>query len=517
MHISDNSLKGLDENLLRSLTKRDLLDVSILLLADLKETRDRLNQNPANSSKPPSSKDPWFLGSPIDIKDEKEEEEPLEELPPDEKHSDDPKKGNPENKPAPKELKKKAGKQLGAKGYGRTQQLPITETILHRVNQCENCGLELNEDTTFNPLTGHYTIDIEVGDINDSYLKVTNTKHIYGDTICPCGHKNHTIPYRCEKEAEWDVEITQWNLIGPQLISLLCCLAFRMRLSRSRIQEFLLDWLGLRLSVGVINKSIHESGRAVSPVEDQLIEEVRKSNLLKVDETSWKERGRLQWLWVFCTSTVILYTIGFRSQDVIIGILSNTYAGLLMSDGYQAYRMFSRRLRCWAHLLRKARGLEESLNEEARVFGTKTLEALNTLKQAIYKAREGPEENLLPKFEKLLDDFLACCEKFRDSEHEKTRQLAREFLNDWDAIFRVLANPHLPLTNNEAEQALRHWVIARRLSHGTRTRQGSWSFMLLASVIDTCRKRKVSPWKYIAEVVSERRQGRSAPPLPLAA
>jgi hypothetical protein len=34
-------------------------------------------------------------------------------------------------------------------------------------------------------------------------------------------------------------------------------------------------------------------------------------------------------------------------------------------------------------------------------------------------------------------------------------------------ILRPLDEPHLPLTNNAAEQALRHWVIARRISHDT--------------------------------------------------
>jgi len=35
--------------------------VSILLVEDLKEAHDRLNQNPSNSSRPPSSKDPWII------------------------------------------------------------------------------------------------------------------------------------------------------------------------------------------------------------------------------------------------------------------------------------------------------------------------------------------------------------------------------------------------------------------------------------------------------------------------
>ena len=100
--------------------------------------------------------------------------------------------------------------------------------------------------------------------------------------------------------------------------------------------------------------------------------------------------------------------------------------------------------------------------------------------------------------------------------HEKTHALAVEFLNDWEAIFRVLTHPHLPLTNNEAERALRHWVILRRISYGTRTPQGSRAFALLASIIDTCRKRKASPWRYLAEVIDRARRGEEVPLLPAA-
>jgi hypothetical protein len=52
----------------------------------------------------------------------------------------------------------------------------------------------------------------------------------------------------------------------------------------------------------------------------------------------------------------------------------------------------------------------------------------------------------------------------------------------------------------------RHWVIARRISHGTRTAEGTHAFCLLASVIETCRQHAVSPWPYLAEVVRQRRK-----------
>jgi hypothetical protein len=234
---------------------------------------------------------------------------------------------------------------------------------------------------------------------------------------------------------------------------------------------------------------------------------------LYVDETGWKEDGKLLWLWVIVSKHTTLFLIGRRSWDVIADALDG-FAGWLMSDGYQSYRHYARRLRCLAHLLRKARGLSESLNPEAQAFGEKTLDYMAKFISGIYRAREGPGRVPQEEFTEELEELKGLCETHRDSTHEKTRQLAREFLNDWPAIWAVLAHPELPITNNVAERALRHWVIARKISHGTRTKQGSRAFALLASVIETCRQRQVSPWTYLAEVIAQRRQGKSVPPLP---
>ena len=97
---------------------------------------------------------------------------------------------------------------------------------------------------------------------------------------------------------------------------------------------------------------------------------------------------------------------------------------------------------------------------------------------------------------------------------KKAKALGKEFLNDWDAIFRVLELPMLPLTNNEAEQRLRHWVLLRRISQGTRSPQGSRALALLASITTTCRLRCASPLHFIRDVIKARRSGGLAPPLP---
>ena len=195
----------------------------------------------------------------------------------------------------------------------------------------------------------------------------------------------------------------------------------------------------------------------------------------------WKQKGDLLWLWVFVSSTVVVFWIASRSGELINRILgNNAYQGWLMSDGYRVYRQFLKRLRCWAHLVRKARGLTEAYDKEPQ-----TLDFLNSLIDAIKNARETPPDTPLSKiYQDQLISYRQACEKMKSSTHEKARALAVEMLNDWDVIFTVLDHPHLPLTNNEAERALRHWVILRRISYGPRTEQGSRVFAILASVIE---------------------------------
>jgi hypothetical protein len=91
--------------------------------------------------------------------------------------------------------------------------------------------------------------------------------------------------------------------------------------------------------------------------------------------------------------------------------------------------------------------------------------------------------------------------------NEKAHPLAGEILNNWGAVTAFVKNSDLPPTNNEAERALRHAVISRRISFGTRTDEGSRGYAAMLSVIETCRKRSIIPWKFIAELLAAAREG----------
>ena len=247
--------------------------------------------------------------------------------------------------------------------------------------------------------------------------------------------------------------------------------------------------------------------------------ELEDAALVYADETSWKEAGTLRWLWAFRTLTVVFFMVGKRDRTIFCNLLLNgKFKGIVMSDGWMVYREYLNRLRCWAHLIRKARGLSESCHFTAAKIGLAMLALFSTFQDAIYVARNQPEQPLgalRQQYENEIEQLKMLCEDHKGSRHEKLGAFSRELLNDWDVILRPIHDPSLPLTNNDAERILRHWVIDRRLSNGTRTSEGTRAFTVLASVIETCRIRGAPAWDYLTQVIAASRKGLKLPALPM--
>jgi len=521
MHLSDHDLRQMDEDWLVTLPEDKLRQVSARMLLDLKEARDRLNQTANNSSRPPSSRAPWEKDQAAEKASSDpeavDEDQASEAKPPAQADEESRVDGKSDSVALPGKQKRNPGKQVGAPGHGRTQKFIITGNKIHRAGYCAACGDGLPDDAPSQAYAAWDEIDVEV--LTEGGLRVTCLRHALLDiTGHCCGHTTRTQPYRAEADTLWDkVELSEWRLVGPTLAAIIVMLSLRMRLSRARIRELLDELFGVTLSIGVIDQTLREAGRACDPLEAVLLEKIEQAVLLHVDETGWPEGKALQWLWVLLSASTVIYFIGSRSQEMLRNALGDQFAGVLMADGYSVYRAWLNRLRCWAHLLRKARGLEESTDRRVAEVGGKILAIVTQLIEAILSARENPPpESLTVLHEQAIRHLRELCERHSDDPHKKLRELAGEFLHDWDVILRQVSEPHLPLTNNPAESALRPMVIARRISHGTRCPSGSRAYALLASVIETCRLRKASSWHYLAEVIQAARIGAPLPAMPSA-
>lgn len=520
-NLSDHDLRQMDEQWLERLPESALRGVAARLLGDLRQARDRLNQNPANSSRPSGSMAPWAVRGQdtTTVADTTAAHEP----------------GQPSavalavatvvQSPASHSRKQtlgrvgKPGKPLGAKGFGRTQKLAHTETERHQPTHCAACGTALTSkperQAQSTSWTGWDTLEL-VSCAPALGWQLQVTRHLLMQQSCPCGHTTRAQAQRAVADTSWDkVALGEQRLLGPRLAASIVYLSQRMRLSRRRVQELMKEFWGLELSTGLIDQTLQQTARAVEPLEDALVEELHQAGIVHVDETSWKEAGLHLWLWVFVSTYTVCMVIGSRAAEMFDNVLSQDFTGILMSDGYGVYRSRENRLRCWAHLLRKAQGLAESTNGEVKKHGAVLLEHLQTLKQAIYAARDadppGLAVTLAPETQQALRQH---CQSLYEHAHAPLRAFARELLLDWEVIMRPLREPHLELTNNAAERALRHHVIARRISHGTRTPQGSRGYALLASVIQTCQLRKASVIDMLASTIHAARKGLPLPLLP---
>lgn len=531
MHLTDHDLRQLDHEAISRLRDESVRRLAERLLEDLKEARDRLRQDSRNSSRPPSSDSVYGRSRREDEGDGDPEDPPDKESPAsagkdqdaaesgesatDTKDAASP--GQPDSAPGKACVKRHAGHQPGAPGVGRTQKLAVDVVIDHRPEGCTVCGAPFPADAPGQSCGGYDEIDLMAADPNAPGLRLWVTQHRFFERNCadPCGHHSRYVPLRAVVQPEWEgVGVADQQMVGPRLAGLIVLLCLRYRLSRSKVSEVLQELIGLHLSTGLIDRTLRQSAGQVAPVEDLLVAEIERAGLLHVDETPWLEQGQLLWLWVFSTLTTVVYFIGWRSAEVFVNTLQGGFSGCLMSDGYAVYRSYLNRVRCLAHLLRKARGLSEATCRHTRQVGQQLLTLIKHLMQAAKAARTGSRAGLAGQQAPRLAELKALCETHQHSTATKLGKFCRELLNDWAAIERPLLDPSLPLTNNAAERQLRHWVIARKTSFGTRSEQGSRALALLASILDTCRARHASSWEYLTAAISAGRQQLPMPPLP---
>lgn len=507
--LSKEDLAQMNRDYFQSLDKEKLVEVAGNLHALAVEQIEKLEQNSSNSSLAPSSdqfrssykrqlqEKQLARGETSETQSKQEDKEVSEES----------------EKPKTKGFGKKLpGKQLGAKGMWRTTPLVPNQTVPHYPQTCASCNSSLEVNPEAKPYMGYYVLELEK---LDSGIDVKCTLHHYYQVTCSCGHQTSSKPltgYVSVVEGRSkNLCLQEYGLVGPMLATFIASLAIRYRMSRPKIKELLNDWVGVELSVGTIDRCIREVGIACSGVVEELIEELQSAQIIHLDETPWYEKGKYRWLWVAITSTIAVFHIGSRRKEELLHLITEAFVGWLVTDGYGAYSNYPKRQHCLAHLIRKAIALTEAVDREVADLGQWLLEELRELIQTLatgdgdkYESDSHPAR------------LYRVCRLATGVEHTKLKALAKEILTDWDAVVACFYHPQLPPTNNEAERALRHAVIARRISYGTRTTEGSLAYCSVLSVVETCRLRKVDPWSYIAIVLTQARKGIKHSPIPAA-
>jgi transposase len=516
--LTPRDLLELTPELIGELSRADLERTALLVVELALDQANRLGRNSDNSSQPPSKDDPYQRQEQRERgRQERQTGDGVDgdgdqgatgNTRPDGAVSQE---GSAAGVPA-KPPAKPPGKRPGMPGFWRTQPIVVTGTVDHDPPHCARCEAALGVADRRRVAEAFCVYELHREPLA---LRVTCLKHRYHVALCGvCGHETAARPGTGAKSVvegrKRDLLLTERCLVGPLLATFIAALSLRYRLSRTKIQEFLGDWLGFELGVASINRCVHEFGAASEPVVEDLLKEVHVAALANVDETPWYQAGVLCWLWVVVTATAVVYRIGSRAKTELTLLIGEAFMGFLVSDGYKAYRDIERRQRCIAHLIRKAVALEKGFFRAGSAFGHDLARDLRAL---IHEVAEGGRSD---RIKRLMKRIKWSCQCNQWEVEEKVRALAREILNDWEAVMAFVDNPWLPVTNNDAERALRHAVIARYISFGTRTDEGSRFYAAGLSVIDTCRKRGIDPWTFAAKMIAAARTGAPQTKIPTA-
>jgi hypothetical protein len=224
------------------------------------------------------------------------------------------------------------------------------------------------------------------------------------------------------------------------------------------------------------------------PEFERLKQRIQKQFAQHYDETSWKvakgTQGNFGWIMTGTETPEAVFLLGqSRGKGNIEKLNPKTDIGI--TDDYGVYRnQFKYHQLCWAHLFRKFRELKESdvLNEKQKEICLRNYENISDIYK---KLRETLETKF--EYEKTHEYFLrklAELSKPNSLDFSKLKTMKESLNKNKEKYLTCLKFPgQIPPDNNKAERGLRHLVIKRKISYGSKTERGAETTSILASVL----------------------------------
>jgi len=310
---------------------------------------------------------------------------------------------------------------------------------------------------------------------------------------------------------DWRGMVVGQGRLGIRLVSVIAYLRTTLRLPLRQIQEYLGTMHGVRVSVGELTELLHRVRKEGQGQLQGLKEEMRRSALLHMDETGWREDGQNGYVWVCSTGggvePVRYYEYDHsRSQAVAQRLLGAQFGGVLSSDFYVGYnRYLGRHQRCWVHLLRDLHELKEEHAQQAEVLQwAEKVRRLYEDAEHFVRAIPAPgqierEQQYLELLQRLGPLGLA----YASQKKHPCQALAKRLLRHQDELFQFVVIDGLPADNNLAERSLRPLVVCRKISGGTRSSEGSKTRMGLASLFATWQARGLNPFRQCLALLAQ--------------
>ena len=384
---------------------------------------------------------------------------------------------NLEDSKESREKKRKRGAQKGHKGYGRKGPEKVDEEKLLYLERCPTCKSKLNRSKT---TKSHRVEDIPA--LTDSRSKVTR----YETEVQWCPKCKKSVKARA-------VGVIPRSRLGINVLLYVLVHKYMCRVPWVAIVDNLYNWYGLHVSKGSLVNMMHRAREWLGERYDDLLEQIRSSPVKYADETSWRLEGVNHWLWGFFTDKYAYYTIEeSRGKGVPQEVLKGSHPeDVLVRDDYGAYmKLPLLHQSCWSHLLRESheRDSRPEVSPEMRKLHRKLKTMFLSLEKIIEQPFVLKDRKIAYRF------FKREIQKIIDLpfEHDDSREIQIRISNQKTNLITALLHENVPLTNNHSERNLRNFVVARKISGGSRSDKGADTHAVLMSIIQSIRLQKLS-------------------------
>jgi transposase len=393
--------------------------------------------------------------------------------------------------------KKKRGPPVGHPGWVRPKPERIDRTVeVPAPRICPHCHSK--DLTPMEESTEHLQEDIVL------QPRSVVTLYLHGQAFCT----------RCHRPVVQAGEGELLNApIGPVAKSVAIYLRYRIGIPYRKTTEMFRELFGLRFVPASALLFDRKAALRGTPIYKDLLEKIRTSEVVHADETSWRNDGVGHFLWVAGNENLTFFHIDrHRSAEVARTIFGEGFDGTLVRDRYAAYNGIGRDWQvCIAHILTKAKEIraEHALlppaEKDAAVapFCDRLMDLCSRLCDTGQKLKSGDiPRKAATKIEKCfvreLNNICKQTLRFKPAETLRSYLIGPE----QRFLFTFLRRSGVPPTNNYAEQSLRPLVIFRKICFGTRSESGLKTHSILPSLMQTAKKQRVHPRKFLQTLLT---------------
>lgn len=299
---------------------------------------------------------------------------------------------------------------------------------------------------------------------------------------------NHYLCPSCGKDVVGEhPELPQEGNFGKNAVAHVTLMKYEDRLPFRKIKASVERQYRLNVSPGAIFDFTRRAHDGVRPVYEFILNRIRNSDIVYVDETGEKVDGTNYWLWVFTTPKETFVVVrNNRGTKVLREVLTRRFRGIIVCDGWRSYPSFTKKLqRCWAHMLRESKYIAEKIKEIHPL--NKALRRLYHKLTTFLSRKRTQEER-----KKLWYEARATLRRWlrREYQSEEIKEFIEKIQNGFDYWFTFILNPGVEPTNNRAERALREHVVQRKIFGTLRNEKGARIYETLMTVIATWKQQE---------------------------